>query len=126
MVCRRLLQTVSPLQVGKYLTKLGFDSQYEVHELLSLEPWALQKLGLSLGLYRAHASCGAAEDDSSSDQGRLFALPSRSDFGLQCRSAWSVQLFAVVASGKELAAAEETERLAVSQPDLGSWGYWIA
>ncbi|CAE7187621.1 Uchl3 [Symbiodinium pilosum] len=34
----------NPKVVGKYVKKLGFDSQYEVHELLSLEPWALEMI----------------------------------------------------------------------------------
>eukprot|EP00927_Polykrikos_kofoidii_P063803 TRINITY_DN58707_c0_g1_i1.p1 TRINITY_DN58707_c0_g1~~TRINITY_DN58707_c0_g1_i1.p1 ORF type:complete len:480 (+),score=63.05 TRINITY_DN58707_c0_g1_i1:37-1440(+) len=32
----------NPKVVGKYLRKLGFDSRFAVHELLSLEPWALE------------------------------------------------------------------------------------
>lgn len=32
----------NPKVVGKYLKKLGFDSRFAVHELLSLEPWALE------------------------------------------------------------------------------------
>eukprot|EP00930_Biecheleria_cincta_P059626 TRINITY_DN45338_c0_g1_i1.p1 TRINITY_DN45338_c0_g1~~TRINITY_DN45338_c0_g1_i1.p1 ORF type:complete len:473 (+),score=107.67 TRINITY_DN45338_c0_g1_i1:40-1458(+) len=32
----------NPNVVSKYLKKLGFDSRFAVHELLSLEPWALE------------------------------------------------------------------------------------